>query len=130
MSSVMGMTGKLGDILLSLGWIGREDLQKASSDEHRVPGERFGAALLRLGLITDDRLREALAMQYGLPFMHVNWRLVDQEILETVPKAFVQKHRVVPMFRWRPSLKSISPKHLLSSSVTTELRSFALELNR
>ncbi|MEM7202806.1 MAG: ATPase, T2SS/T4P/T4SS family [Planctomycetota bacterium] len=99
MPAVMGMTGKLGDILLSMGWISREDLRKAGISENRLPGERLGATLRRLNLVPDECIQQALAIQYGLPYLPLTWRLVDRQIEEVLPKAFLQKHRVVPMFR-------------------------------
>jgi type IV pilus assembly protein PilB len=99
MPSVMGMTGKLGDILLAKGWISRADLQRAAAENEKRPGERFGATLERLGLIEEDRLREALALQYDLPFLPLSWRLVDRATQDSLSYEFQHRNRVVPMFR-------------------------------
>ncbi|MBK8974933.1 MAG: Flp pilus assembly complex ATPase component TadA [Planctomycetes bacterium] len=99
MADLSTMTGKLGDILLSQGRVTREGLQRASSQDVRLPGERLGDALLRLNLVTDEHLREALAIQYRLPFLLVNRRLVDRAVFGLLPHTFLARHRVVPMFR-------------------------------
>lgn len=99
MTAMLGMTGKLGDILLSLGSTNRADLRRACSPEEKLPGERLGDTLLRLNLISDSQLRQALAIQHRLPFLRVTRRLVDREVLALLPREFVLQHRVVPMFQ-------------------------------
>src|SRR5262249_2472281 len=99
MPAMMGMTGKLGDILLAKGWIDRQALSRAAAENEKCPGERFGATLVRLNLIADERIREALALQYDLPFLHLSSRIVDPAILALLPLDFIERDRVVPMFR-------------------------------
>ncbi len=99
MPDLMGVTGKIGDILCSLGMVSRADLHRATSPEERLQGERLGEALVRLNLVTDAELCEALAVQYQLPYVQLSWRLVDRAVLEILPKAFLSSHRVIPMFR-------------------------------
>jgi type IV pilus assembly protein PilB len=93
------MTGKLGDILLSHGWATREQLHEASSPDKKLPGERLGDSLLRLNLVADEHLREALAIQYRLPFLRVTRRLVDRDVLAGLPREFLIENRIVPMFQ-------------------------------
>ncbi len=99
MLAISSMTGKIGDILLANGWVTRADLRRASSPEERLPGERMGDALVRLNLVKDAHLRQALAIQYRLPYLRVTRRLVDREVLTALPRDFVVRHRLVPMFK-------------------------------
>lgn len=99
MTALLGMTGKLGDILLSQGSTTRADIRRASAPDEKLPGERLGDTLLRLNLISDAQLRQALATQHRLPFLRVTRRLVDREVLPLLPREFVLQHRVVPMYR-------------------------------
>ncbi len=99
MPALLGMTGKLGDILLSHGWVDRDELRRASLPDEKLPGERLGDTLLRLNLASDDNVREALAIQYRLPFLRVTRRHVDREVLHLLPREFVVSSRIVPMFR-------------------------------
>jgi type IV pilus assembly protein PilB len=92
------MTGKLGDILLSQGWASRSDLRVAAHADTKLPGERLGDTLLRLNLVSDEHLREALAIQYRLPYLRITRRLVDRDVLTTLPRDFLVENRIVPMF--------------------------------
>ena len=58
--------GKLGSILVQSGKIGAGDIERIL-DLQRVEDVRFGEAALRLGLITPDDLRWAVAKQYDFP---------------------------------------------------------------
>ncbi len=99
MPALLSMTGKLGDILLSQGWASRADLRQASLAEAKLPGERLGDTLLRLNLVTDENLRQALAIQYRLPYLRLTRRLVDRDVLTTVPRDFLIENRILPMFQ-------------------------------
>ncbi len=99
MPALIGMIGKLGDILLSRGWLTPEHLQQATEDGANLPGERLGATLRRLDLVTEEHLHEALAIQYDLPFLELSWRLVDRSIIDVFPNSLIQRNRVIPMFR-------------------------------
>jgi type IV pilus assembly protein PilB len=96
--ATLATTGKLGDILLANGWATRADIQRACSPEEKLPGERLGDTLVRLNLVSDGHLRQALAIQYELPYLRVTRRLVDRDVLSVLPREFVLKNRVVPMF--------------------------------
>ncbi|MCU0867053.1 MAG: GspE/PulE family protein [Planctomycetes bacterium] len=99
MTDTLTMTGKIGDILLANGWVTRADLNRASQPDQRLPGERLGDALVRLNLVQDSHLRQALARQHRLPWLRVTRKLVDREVLGVLPRDFVLQNRVLPMFR-------------------------------
>jgi type IV pilus assembly protein PilB len=94
-----GKHRNIGEILHSMGRVTVEDLERAARERERTPLERFGEILLRLNLATDDDIREALALQYGVPFVRLTRRLVDRSIHEVLPAAFLRRHCIVPMFR-------------------------------
>ena len=59
--------GRLGSVLVEEGRLGPGDVERVL-ELQRVEGLRFGEIALRLGLITADELRRAVARQYGLPY--------------------------------------------------------------
>jgi protein-tyrosine kinase len=58
--------GRLGSILAEDGKLGAGDIERVLELQH-TEGLRFGEATLRLGLVTADDLRCAVAKQYGFP---------------------------------------------------------------
>ncbi len=99
MPALLATNTKLGDILLGNGWATLADLKRACSAEERLPGERMGDTLVRLNLVADSHLRQALAIQYRLPYLRVTRRLVDRDVLSVLPRDFVQRHGVLPMYK-------------------------------
>ncbi|MBL8754928.1 MAG: Flp pilus assembly complex ATPase component TadA [Planctomycetes bacterium] len=93
------MTGKLGDILLANGWVTREHIRRACQPDAKLPGERLGDTLVRLNLVGDTHMRQALAIQHRLPWLKVTRKLVDREVLTALPREFVLQNRVLPMFK-------------------------------
>jgi general secretion pathway protein E len=61
----------IGQILLSRGWIGAADLEKALAFQARFGG-RLGAVLVRLGALSENNLLTALSSQLGLPILRAS----------------------------------------------------------
>src|SRR5258708_37710838 len=60
--------GRLGSILVEEGKLGAGGIEQVL-ELQRIEGLRFGEAALRLGLVTADDLRGAVAKQYGFPHL-------------------------------------------------------------
>lgn len=63
-SGSSGQLGRLGDILIRCGLLGRGDLERALS-QAREKGCRLGPVLCDLGLVSRERLEDALRLQVG-----------------------------------------------------------------
>ncbi len=59
---------QLGRILVDLGVVGMGPLQSALAEQRRT-GQKIGQVLLAKGLITEDDLARALALQHGLEWL-------------------------------------------------------------
>ncbi len=60
--------GRLGSILVQEGWLAVADIERVL-ERQRNDGLRFGEAAVRLGLITADDVRGAIAKHYGAPHL-------------------------------------------------------------
>ncbi len=63
-SGSSGQVGRLGEILVRCGLLGRGDLERALS-QAREQGCRLGPVLCDLGLVSRERLEDALRLQVG-----------------------------------------------------------------
>src|SRR3989304_3573906 len=88
--------GKLGEILVSKGYLPAESL-KTALDASRKEKRRLGAVCVRLGLINERQLAEALAEQYGLEVAELKEFEVDEDLLESIPYEILHKAKVVPL---------------------------------
>jgi type IV pilus assembly protein PilB len=89
----------LGETLLNRGLIRPEQLQRALDEQRRSSsGRLLGEILIELKFVTEEQICEALAQTYGLPFARISPRLADPKVIPLLPREFLVKHRVLPLF--------------------------------
>lgn len=71
---------RIGGILAGEGKLGAVDVEQVLQLQ-RAKGFRFGEAALRLGLITEDDLRRAVARQHGLPNLLYDSESISRELI-------------------------------------------------
>ncbi|MFW5934016.1 MAG: GspE/PulE family protein, partial [Actinomycetota bacterium] len=65
--------------------------------ERAAPGERLGATLRRLGLITEPDLADALATQLRLPRIDLDHEHVDLAAVAQLPEQLAERYDVLPL---------------------------------
>ncbi|MBA5865501.1 MAG: type II secretion system protein GspE [Nitrospira sp. CR1.3] len=64
----------------------------------QTKGGRLGELLLRLRAIEEDQLLQALAQQFGMPWLpHLDATQIDHEWIKKVPIHFARRYRVLPI---------------------------------
>ena len=89
---------RLGDILVETNAISETQLQLAV-DHHRRTGLRLGDALLQLGFVNEETLKQALCTQLDVAYVDLDRCFVDPALATAIPKAFAQQHRILPVAR-------------------------------
>ncbi|MBN2720695.1 MAG: hypothetical protein JXR72_06305 [Proteobacteria bacterium] len=91
------MKKNLGQLLVEKKLISDKDLASALQRQI-IFGGRLGTNLLELGLISEEKLMQVLADQYGTPFAKAeHFRDIPGFVLESVPRDLVARHGVVPV---------------------------------
>src|SRR5437764_13800789 len=89
----------LGQLLLSMGLLKPEQLERALDEQKRSNHQKLlGEVLVELQLCTEDQITEALAIVYGVPYARVSPRVTDPKVISILPKEFLEKHQVLPLF--------------------------------
>lgn len=97
---------KLGELLVQAGII--DDLQLRSALAHQSQwGGRLGNVLLKLNLISEQKLVAFLARQYRMPVMDLSRIKIMPETLGLIPKALALKANVIPLFTAEENKKDI-----------------------
>jgi type II secretory ATPase GspE/PulE/Tfp pilus assembly ATPase PilB-like protein len=99
--SVLGRhrrSSKLGDILLKSREINRAQLEAALVEQRRTK-QPLGEVLLRLGYVSEERLRVALCRQLHIRFFNLDAIILDPTLRNLVNEKFAMKHRTVPVSR-------------------------------
>ncbi len=87
---------RLGDLLLDARLITQEQLDRAIT-EQRQTGELLGAALVRLGAVTEDTLLHLLEQQLHLPLVDLDAISVDEEVLAFIKEDMARKYNALPL---------------------------------
>ena len=86
----------LGEILLDEGYVTREDLGVALT-EQAERGQSLGRVLVELGMLTEAQLVSALAQQVGMDFIELSDFAVDHAAVALVPGTLCRRHTVLPI---------------------------------
>jgi len=93
----------IGTVLLARDLITREQLDDAIAEQARS-GERLDRVLLRLGLIDRAQVLQAVGEQLRLEVVDLSDRIVEKEILDSLPAKLVFRHHCVPIAKHEDTL--------------------------
>jgi type IV pilus assembly protein PilB len=89
----------LGQLLLAKGLVKPEQLERALDEQRRSNHQKLlGEVLVELRICTEDQITEALAQAYGVPYARVSPKIADPKAIAVLPKEFLEKHAVLPLF--------------------------------
>ena len=95
----------LGQLLLQAGAVTEKQLEEAL-DHQRQKGNSLllGEVLQKLGTCTEEQIMDALAGGYGVPFARISPHITDPKVIDFLPREFLEKHSVLPLFKVRDRL--------------------------
>ena len=89
----------LGQLLLGKGIIRPEQLERALDEQKRSNHQKLlGEVFVELGFCSEDQIIEALAQAYGVPYARIHPKVADPKTIPILPKEFLEKHQVLPLF--------------------------------
>jgi len=90
---------RVGDLLVEKGLVTEEQIGKALAfQKDRGHKKLLGEVLIDLEYVTEAQVMEALAEAYGIPYVHLEAKVVDPAILDVLPKDFRDQQCVLPLF--------------------------------
>jgi type IV pilus assembly protein PilB len=100
------MKGRIGDILVEMGYIGRDQLETAVVESKKTRA-LLGDVLLRLDWVTQEQLNIALAVQSGAQRLDTAQAEleIDEELIREIPESFINSHGVFPFARDNGTIK-------------------------
>jgi type IV pilus assembly protein PilB len=94
----MAMAGRLGTMLVSSGLITEDQLKQALAMQQREGG-RLGSILVKMSFVPEDKLMMFLSKQYGVPYVDLSRFDIDQNIVKLIPADVAQKYQIMPINR-------------------------------
>jgi type IV pilus assembly protein PilB len=96
---IPGIFKLLGQLLIEKGILQPDQLDRALAEQRRGNHQKLlGEVLVELRLATDDQVTESLAGGYGIPYARISPRVADPKIISVLPREFLEKHQVLPLF--------------------------------
>lgn len=93
-----GERDRLGQILLDEKIISWEDLQKAIALQQRTSPKKFlGEILIDMKLLNEEMLVSAISKQTRLPYIKISDYRIPKEVLNTIPRSFIETYQVLPI---------------------------------
>ena len=88
---------RVGQLLLSNGLITDDQLKKAQ-DLVDQNGTLINSELVKLGVIDEDVIVNALGEEYGLPIVDLEAEDIDPEAVGLIPQKMALKHNLLPLY--------------------------------
>ena len=95
--------GKLGELALEMGLLSAERLAEAIA-RHEHSGKRLGRILLESKFLTEAELAQVLGRQMGLPSLLLRNGLYEEAATALIPLGTARRLQVLPMFRVHQTL--------------------------
>ncbi len=94
----MAMAGRLGAMLVSSGLINEEQLKKALAVQQREGG-RLGSLLVKMNFVPEEKLMMFLSKQYGVPYVDLSRFDIDATVVKLIAADVAQKYQIMPINR-------------------------------
>jgi type IV pilus assembly protein PilB len=92
------MAVKLGEMLLEAGLITQDRLQEAL-EAQKKNGGKLGYNLVKLGYVKEDEITQLLSEQYGVPSINLRHFEIEEPVIALIPSEVAQKYLVLPVNR-------------------------------
>lgn len=91
---------QLGEILRQKGIITAEQIEEVLSRQSDSGHQKLlGELLVEKGYCSENDIASALAEAYGVPYAQISPKICDPNIIEILPRDFLEEHYVLPLFR-------------------------------
>ncbi len=97
------MSQRLGDLLVKEKVITVEQLEQALKTQKESSG-RLGSVLVKLGFLSDEDVTNFLSRQYGVPAINLSYFEIDQTVVKLIPFETAKRYQILPLSRVGSSL--------------------------
>ncbi len=91
---------RFGDLLVEMGLLTEERVNEALVQQKKT-GQRLGQIIVDKGWVTEKALLEVLSQQLGIPFSNLRVGLYDPEIVNLLDVEVARRLKMLPLFRLR-----------------------------
>jgi type IV pilus assembly protein PilB len=92
------MPVRIGELLLKEKRITPEQLQEVLAYQ-KANGGKLGLILVKLGFAKDEEITALLSKQYGVPSINLHQFEIDPAVIKLIPPETAQKYQIIPLSR-------------------------------
>src|SRR6188472_1233408 len=92
------MPVRIGELLLKEKRITPEQLQEVLAYQ-KANGGKLGLILVKLGFVKDEEITALLSKQYGVPSINLSAFEIDPAVIKLIPPETAHKYQIVPLSR-------------------------------
>jgi type IV pilus assembly protein PilB len=85
---------RIGDLLVERGLASVEQITSALEQQEEM-GARLGQTLVDMGVLSQDDLLDALALQFGIPAIDLNTVAIDPAAADKIPEDVAREHQIM-----------------------------------
>ncbi len=91
---------QLGEILQRRGVVTAQQIEEVLSQQSSNGHQKLlGELLIEKGYCSENDITSALAEAYGVPYAQISPKICDPNIIEILPRDFLEEHNVLPLFK-------------------------------
>lgn len=91
---------QFGEILLQRKIVTAEQIEEVLSRQTDSGHQKLlGELLVEKGYCSENDVASALAEVYGVPYAQISPKICDPNIIEVLPRDFLEEHNVLPLFK-------------------------------
>ncbi|MGE5308466.1 MAG: hypothetical protein ACM3OC_05230 [Deltaproteobacteria bacterium] len=90
------ITKPLGELLIDLGIISRENVDKALQIQ-KQKGGLFGEILVEMGCAKEEDIAQVLTVQYGFPYLPLSNYDISPDVIKIIPEKIAKANNLIPI---------------------------------
>lgn len=100
----MAMSGmRLGEMLVTMGLLSQQRLEEALKTQRQVGG-KLGEVLVNNGYLSEEKIMKALSQKFGIPLVNLESIEIEDTVLKIIPSHIARRYHIMPVTKKRTSL--------------------------
>ncbi|MEE9542407.1 MAG: ATPase, T2SS/T4P/T4SS family, partial [Thermodesulfobacteriota bacterium] len=89
----------IGELLVNMGLITNDEMNQALEFQERHPEKKLGEIFVERRFITEDNLIDTLSIQFGIPRIIPDVKIIDTKLLKGLNQTFLFKNEFMPVYK-------------------------------
>lgn len=111
--AVGGKRIRLGEILVRAGVLEESQLNEALAKQKETK-EPIGEILTKMGFVTEEKIKYALELQFGVKHISLKTARIPAEVLKLLPEPLLKQYQMIPVAVNQLTVALVDPNNILA----------------